>query len=230
MRPALNDTVDIAETAAKMVLDRSLTRGVVTLRSMSDHNVVRHPSYNGPSGWATSGRDTLDRRAIWEKESRAYVRFAAGYDQRLLAPAGTLQRIRELAGLDFRNLVLAGWELTPWSFLIDYFVNVGDLLDAALSSTTNVVWANRTSVQDTQLTFTGEYRVRHGGGANPRWENVLLTSSIDRRKLEHKTVTRAKLTPSDLLSIPLVFTIPGADSTKWYNMAALCAQMSKIRF
>jgi hypothetical protein len=39
------------------------------------------------------------------------------------------------------------WELLPWSFLVDYFANIGDILSAAVTDTSNVVWVNRSWVR-----------------------------------------------------------------------------------
>lgn len=38
------------------------------------------------------------------------------------------------------------WELLPWSFLVDYFVNVGDVLTSTTASTTGVGWTNKTVI------------------------------------------------------------------------------------
>jgi hypothetical protein len=39
------------------------------------------------------------------------------------------------------------WELLPWSFLIDYFVNIGDLINAAVVDTSSVKWVNRSQIR-----------------------------------------------------------------------------------
>jgi len=43
-------------------------------------------------------------------------------------------------GLDFLSIVPAAWELTPWSFLIDYFTNIGDVLGVITLPQGGVVW------------------------------------------------------------------------------------------
>jgi hypothetical protein len=44
------------------------------------------------------------------------------------------------------ELIPAAWELLPWSFLIDYFVNIGDVLDSVVTlSTSDFAWVNKTT-------------------------------------------------------------------------------------
>lgn len=41
-------------------------------------------------------------------------------------------------GLEWQEFIPAAWELAPWSFLIDYFTNAGDIIDSAIRiKTTN---------------------------------------------------------------------------------------------
>jgi hypothetical protein len=45
------------------------------------------------------------------------------------------------------------WELAPWSFLVDYFVNIGDILSGWSYGRTNLGWSNTTTI------FEGETSV-----------------------------------------------------------------------
>jgi hypothetical protein len=55
-----------------------------------------------------------------------------------------------LFGFDPASFVPSAWELLPWSFMIDYFTNVGDILESTYTSTTDLAWCNRTIVQRKQ--------------------------------------------------------------------------------
>lgn len=56
------------------------------------------------------------------------------------------ERAVALSGFDLRSFVPTLWELTPYSFLVDYFVNVGELLEAASTDTSLVAWLVKVSV------------------------------------------------------------------------------------
>lgn len=44
----------------------------------------------------------------------------------------------------------SAWEILPWSFLVDYFVTIGDYLDASFANTSNIVWCVKTSRKMTE--------------------------------------------------------------------------------
>lgn len=48
-------------------------------------------------------------------------------------------------GFTADNWALAAWEIVPWSFLIDYFTNAGDLISAASMARSGERWTLRTS-------------------------------------------------------------------------------------
>jgi len=59
------------------------------------------------------------------------------------------QRIIDLSGFSLTNFVPTIWELVPYSFLIDYFTNIGDLLMAATTDTSRVAWLTKVVIKET---------------------------------------------------------------------------------
>jgi hypothetical protein len=47
-------------------------------------------------------------------------------------------------GLDLSNFVPTAWELIPWSFLVDYFTNIGNIISAASLSSASLNWILKT--------------------------------------------------------------------------------------
>ncbi len=47
-------------------------------------------------------------------------------------------------GLGVSDILPAVWEAIPWSFMVDYFVNVGEVLDSFHSLSAELVWLKRT--------------------------------------------------------------------------------------
>lgn len=81
----------------------------------------------------------------WEMKCSGSVRIAGALKNELL-PA-SVERFNALNGLELRDIVPAAWELTPYSFLVDYFVNIGDVLGGFFTDTSSLIYA----VQSTRL-------------------------------------------------------------------------------
>lgn len=124
-----------------------------------------------------------------------------------------------LFGFTPSEFVPTAWELLPWSFLIDYFTNIGDILTALVTDTTSVVYAVRT--QRTKTTFAGR----------PSWydSNALKsagwigggTVSGCRFKLERKDFTRASVAS---VSLPTFRFDMSLGQGQLLNIAALLGQ------
>lgn len=56
-----------------------------------------------------------------------------------------------LFGFTPSELVPTAWELLPWSFLVDYFTNVGDILTSAVTETKDVAFINKTVITRAML-------------------------------------------------------------------------------
>lgn len=119
-------------------------------------------------------------------------------------------------GLDFTDLVPAVWEAVPWSFMVDYFVNVGEVLDSMKLAFADLGWMKKTvrnsglrkwsAIRASEnITTTRDYSVSCGGGAS------------------YAQVVRVNRQPIYSMPYPgFRFRIPGTE-TKVANIAALVA-------
>lgn len=125
-----------------------------------------------------------------------------------LSSAGNMSRW----GFDpIRDFVPTLWELIPYSFLVDYFTNIGDIVQSATFLRSNVAWWCKTS-RDTSLKQPRDFRIRPSSALYK-----LTSSQPEGWGFETKLIGRSKPTTT----IPsLEFTLPG-NTRAWLNIAAL---------
>jgi hypothetical protein len=130
-----------------------------------------------------------------------------------------------LFGFTPSELVPTAWELLPWSFLVDYFVNVGDVLSSAVTSSANVNFVNKTVIR--QVTKGGRWLFDPVDSKNS-WNIPSYTEQYHysvEQSPEFENVTR-HITRSSSNSVPLpTFMLnPGLSNGKLFNIAALLGQ------
>lgn len=200
VKPLLNDTRAAADALARTLTQVRQTRISVVGKGRT-----------GTTTKTNSTRDYFSFENSFSYIENARVTVKAGLraqpddDGQLEA----LNRLRQTLGFTFSEFIPTAWELLPWSFLLDYFGNIGSLLEAWTTDTSDVIWYSRSSRTDCDVTKVSRvvpYQTslfRIPPGASGRWKTSKVTLAR----------TRAVTYPS------FTFRIPGVGQLS--NMTAL---------
>lgn len=214
--PLLADIDSAAEAVANSRYASEYYRPRKIVRAVGvDESCAHSPNLSSVPSTATN-RMYVDSR----KYTRVSVRYIACVD------AGTqaLASYRRL-GIDASNFLPTVWELLPWSFVIDYFSNIGDVISAASLSTSSIRWVVKTTRREYEHTYiVGSKILLPSETSLAKWR---VSSKVPGKTVIKRTnVTRipyyGSLVPS------LQFELPGM-ATQWLNMAALLYRRDKIQ-
>jgi hypothetical protein len=121
------------------------------------------------------------------------------------------------------DFAVTAWDLLPYSFVVDYFVNVGDIINAITFPTSKLTYCVGTSRTGWTSKFGQTISLIPPDGGGYYWDSQTLNPA--NAKLTVTTFSRSPLTSIDL--IPSVrFALP-ISSRPWENMGALIS--SNIR-
>lgn len=177
------------------------------------HNLRKQIGHNGP----------VLLVSIIEQKICTVIYRAGLKDDRDLSHLGSNLTDRTLKrfGLTLEEFIPTAWELTPWSFLIDYFTNVGDIVEAMATSTSSIGWLNKTVIKENIRNYEVHNDLQAFHSSNfygPRSPRCYCFGEPGSARYRSKQVTRSSLStlpyPSFQVSMP---TSP----TKWANMLAL---------
>jgi len=220
LKPLISDSVKAAEALAHWqdeadndfrYRSRVVGRGTSNFTTQSEGVETLINSDIGRVYIKARRRDSTDYR----------VQYVCGLGASHRADIGSNDRLLQLLGFNPENWVPAIWEVVPWSWLIDYFSNVGQIMQAAVTSTADVKWTCKTVSYETvvhqttpvsadatrSLLAAYNYKLRSLSGHAGQW------------KTRRTTVTRDA--DATLGCPPLVISHPFEDGTKLANMAAV---------
>lgn len=134
-----------------------------------------------------------------------------------------IQKDARLWGFTPDQIIPTVWELMPYSFVIDYFTNIGKVIDAWSIRRARLTWGARTVRQ---------YRIRDVADARSTNDRTGVTEVITESfspgtwRSEETTINRY---PVNSVPIPdFRFRLPGSN-LKWLNLGAL-ARVKSSRF
>jgi hypothetical protein len=128
-------------------------------------------------------------------------------------------------GFDFRSFVPTVWELIPYSFLVDYFLNIGEALEAANLCLSTVCWVN----ERRKLEAVGSIAdFKNTSYLDPSiWEIENNFCYPGNTTLTETLVERIPVA-SDELNTSLRFKLPFGSLVKSANLLALASNFRKL--
>jgi hypothetical protein len=204
IQPLLSDVRDHAEAAARFSSDSVHTKVRGYGNSIASASVS--VTYVTP-GANTPGLTTTKNVQRAEVINRAGMRFTSE-----AMTFGTPERLRSLLGFKLEDFVPTVWNLLPYSFLVDYFSNVGDLLSAITTDTSGVTWTCTTDVQTSERNVQGRAAVELI--TNSDGKSYSGGGSLGGLLIERKSVFRRNAglgVPTPEFKIPPLFTDYGVN-------------------
>lgn len=212
MRPLISDTRSAAEALASLAVARPEHQRVT---AVGEETIV---TFHG-----TGLRNVSVANWLAPATTKTHVKFIIRGSVRADPQAHTLMS-STLWGFDPVQWIPTAWELLPYSFLADYFLNVGAVLQSWASLSIGLEWCNATLIKEIVNSY--------GPGS---WVKPLdhpdyfiyPAGQVPTAESSRRSVTRI---PGYADFIPrLAFQLPGF-GTKWINLAALLSSKRKTPF
>lgn len=210
--PLINDLNDAAKALADA--NYAVPQSSIKLFGVGEHREKEEKSTTHV------GQTTPSATVHYQIDSVCEVKYLGAWD--FSTYALTAQRI----GLDPSSLAVTAWEIVPWSFLIDYFSNVGDVISALSLVRQGERWTCKTVRKRYELRVLAcEANISslyHTLG------NVSLTTWMPPSGTQNITYVRRIPYTGGSLVPSLEFSLP-TSPMQWLNIAALWAGRRNLR-
>lgn len=221
VKPLIEDTKSIAESIARWNFEPEQSpRTRITGKGLEEAQTVNAGLTDATTGtWILISSSTRVNSSVG-------VKYVCGVTSRIQAAFGSVDRLAELMGFTPENFVPALYEVCPWSWLLDYFTNIGDIVEAACTNTTDVAWISRTVRYSTRSEYTSGInasRLTASADAN-QFAITSLLSENDGGRCVFNRVTLSRSSPASLGIPSLVLEHPFGKLGKVLNLAGVLFQ------
>jgi len=214
VKPLLADIDDAAKVLADFVTDPK-SREFKTLTAKGSHQTARDAELLNCAGVLYSA--FINAHALRTRSSTVKYLTCIGVSPSVRPFA--LQKI----GVNFANFVPTLWELIPYSFVVDYFTNVGDIINGLANLTANVLWTIKWTIVEDVFEVNNFYLTPT---ANEPFVGTRFFKS-GKIRVAGRNILREKYSGS--LIPDFRWEIPGESSLKWANLTALGVQLASTR-
>lgn len=149
-------------------------------------------------------------------KSTASVRYLGAVSAESFSPPG----LADAWGFRLQDVLPTIWELIPYSFLVDYFTNIGEIVAAASEGKVTLAWGCKTSRFQQVNKIVGAKPILQPNTATATFEGAcspfVFSSS-------YTSFTRNRIAAVSVGVSDINFDIPGMSSKKWLNIAALAS-------
>lgn len=201
--------------------------------SRLDTNNIQGVGKAEDSGWPNgdSGHYALHgTRPSYEVRWRETVKVTVIYRGQVGMGNSAAGYLARKTGFQPRDWIPTAWELLPFSFLIDYFTNIGDLITALNFNRSDLKWTMKTVLYDhyTESVDCRPLWRQPESGSHPSadWTSTKKVLSLPHAKHRYTGVNRTPFYGSVVPRSEV--SIPGA-GTKWINMAALLVGSAAVQ-
>jgi hypothetical protein len=159
---------------------------------------------------------------LWREQGRSHS--TVKYYGAMRARPESFATVADTFGISPGDIIPAVWEAIPWSFFIDYFLNVQEVIDSWQYASTDFAWMNQgIKNRKSNLTYGAFSTANTIPVASRPWVSIGGGGSDKSTEFVSRAPIGSFPAPS------FRFRIPGLSSLKWVNTSALIAQILASR-
>lgn len=185
LMPLIGDVEDIAEACVELNSEPEIVRSFGKARAEANTSVEEHVF-----------GEYFNFKMLYRARVQVNMKYCIGV-RRMGSDPNLANRLVKVGGFTTDNIIPAAYELLPWSFLFDYVSNLGDIISAVTTDTSDVVWSSRTTVEERTVEllswriYQGELSREHNIYQSPSYSGsktyVYRTRSLPSVKLDDFT-------------------------------------------